>query len=98
LSMRWWWGPFCTRPTLFFIVLVHWHNSPLIYMSPHSDTLSWFRAKQSLLFLFNAALLVEKQPIPILLSFGLTRSGLEPTIYRIRSEHTNYYTTDVVIQ
>ena len=29
-------------------------------MSPHSDTLSWFRANQSLLFRFNAACLVEK--------------------------------------
>ena len=25
---------------------------------------------------------------------GLTRSGLEPTIYRIRGEHANDYTTD----
>jgi hypothetical protein len=28
--------------------------------------------------------------------FGLTRSGLELTIYRTRDEHTNYYTIDVV--
>jgi hypothetical protein len=34
-----------------FIVLVHWNNSPRICMSPHSNTLSWFRANQSLLFL-----------------------------------------------
>jgi hypothetical protein len=33
-----------------FIVLVHLDNSPWIDMSPHSDTLSWFRANQSLLF------------------------------------------------
>jgi hypothetical protein len=29
-SMRWWWGPLCTRPThwvVFFIVLAHWNNS-----------------------------------------------------------------------
>jgi hypothetical protein len=26
---------------------------------------------------------------------GLTRSGLEPTIYRTRSEQANCYTTDV---
>jgi hypothetical protein len=30
-----------------FIVLAHWHNSPRIDMSPHSDTLSWFRAVES---------------------------------------------------
>jgi hypothetical protein len=37
-----------------------------IDMSPHSDTLSWFRINQSLLFLLNAVFLVEKQEIPIL--------------------------------
>jgi hypothetical protein len=29
--------------------------------------------------------------------FGLTRSGLEPTIYHTRFEHANNYTTDTVI-
>ena len=28
--------------------------------------------------------------------FGLTRSGLEPTIYRTREEHANHYTTETV--
>ena len=28
--------------------------------------------------------------------FGLTRPGLEPTIYRTRGEHDNYYATDAV--
>ena len=28
--------------------------------------------------------------------FGLTQSGLEPTIYRTRFEHANHYTTDAV--
>ena len=28
--------------------------------------------------------------------FGLTRPGLEPTIYRTRSEHDNHYTTAAV--
>jgi hypothetical protein len=28
--------------------------------------------------------------------FGLTRSMLEPTIYRTRGEHANHYTTDAV--
>jgi len=68
--MRWWWVLLCTRPTLlvyyFFIVLAHWNNSPRIDMSPHLDTLSWFRPHQSLLFLFNTACLAEKQHIPIL--------------------------------
>jgi hypothetical protein len=28
--------------------------------------------------------------------FGLTRLGLEPTIYHTRGEHANHYTTEVV--
>ena len=64
-------------------------------MSLHSDTLFWFRANQSLVFLLNAACLAEKQQIPILV-FGLTRPGLEPTFYRSRGEHANHYATDAV--
>jgi hypothetical protein len=30
--------------------------------------------------------------------FGLTRSGLEPTIYRTCGKHANHYTTDAVAQ
>jgi hypothetical protein len=45
------------------IALAHWSNRN--QMLPHSDTLSWFWANQSLLFLFNAACLAEKQQIPI---------------------------------
>ena len=28
--------------------------------------------------------------------FGLTRSGIEPTIYHTRDKHVNHYTTDAV--
>ena len=28
--------------------------------------------------------------------FGLTRAGLEPTIYRTRGQHANHYTSDAV--
>jgi hypothetical protein len=49
-----------------FIVLANWNNGPQIDMSLHSDTLSYFRANQSLLFLLNSVCLVEKQHIPIL--------------------------------
>ena len=31
------------------------------------------------------------------LVFGLTRSGLEPMIYRTRGEHANHFTTDAVV-
>ena len=34
-------------------------------MSPHSDTLLWFRSSQSLLLFLNAACSAEKQHIPI---------------------------------
>ena len=49
-----------------FIVLAHWSKIPRVDMSLHSDTLFWFRANQSLLFLFNAACLADKQQMPIL--------------------------------
>jgi hypothetical protein len=76
----------------------HWNNSPRIDMSHHSDTLSWLRAIQSLLYILNGACLAEKQHIPIFIVFGLTRSGLELTIYRTRGEHalTIHYTTDAI--
>ena len=70
--------------SLIFLVLADWNNNPRIDMSLHSDTISCFLANQSLLFLLNATCLAEKQQIPI---FDLTRSGLEPTIYRTRDEH-----------
>ena len=53
-SMRWWWDPLCSRPTPlvgYCILLPHWSNSPRIDMSPHSETLSWFRDNQCLLLL-----------------------------------------------
>ena len=37
-----------------FIVLAHWNNSMHVDMLTHSDTLTWFRAKQSLLLHLNA--------------------------------------------
>jgi hypothetical protein len=30
--------------------------------------------------------------------FGLTRPGLEPTIHRIRGEHSNHYAIDAVVR
>ena len=60
-------------------------------MSLLLDTLSWFRANQSVLFLLNAACLAKKQQIPI-----FTWLGLEPTIYCTRGEHATQYTTDAV--
>ena len=72
---------------------LYWNNSPRVDMSLH-------------------IILIPSQPIFALSSyccvlsgeatntnfivFGLTRSGLEPMIYRTRGEHANHYTTDVV--
>ena len=47
-------------------------------MSLHSDTLFWFRANQSLLFLLNDAFLAEKQQIPIVYSFVWQDRGSYP--------------------
>ena len=47
-------------------MITNWNNSPWVDMSLHSDTLFWFRANQSLLFLLNAVCLAKKQQIPIL--------------------------------
>ena len=30
------------------------------------------------------------------ITLGVTRSGLEPMIYRTQGEHANHYTTDVI--
>ena len=65
-------------------------------MSPHPDTLFWFRANQILLFRYNAACLAENHQIPVLKS-GLTQSRLIPTIYRAQGENATHYTTDVAI-
>ena len=58
-------------------------------MSLHSNTLFRFRANQSWLLLLNGVCLAEKEV------FGLIQPGLEPTIYRTRDKHANYYTADV---
>jgi hypothetical protein len=71
-------------------------NITLVVMSLHSDTLSWFWVNQVLLFLLNAACLVEKQQIIILCSFVWPDLGLEHNIYRSRGEYANDYTTDAV--
>jgi hypothetical protein len=76
------------------IVLAHWNNSPRLDMSLHWDTLSWFRPNHYLFLLLNDAVLSGEATNTNLIVFGLTQPGLEPTIYRIRGEHTNHYRTD----
>ena len=68
-------------------------------MLHHSNTFSWFRANQSLLFLLNDACLSKKQQIQISSSvvLGLTRPGLERTAYFTPGEDANHYTSATVI-
>ena len=61
-------------------MLAHWNISSRIDMSLRTDTLFWYRANQSLFFLLNAAFFAEKQQIPVLQFFGLTRLGLKLTM------------------
>jgi hypothetical protein len=57
----------------------------------------------------NAHLVFKQQPICLqhfssvperrrantsFIVYGLTQAGLEPTIFHLRGEHTNHYTTD----
>ena len=60
------------------IVLAHWNNSPRVDRSLHSDTLFWFGASQSLLFLLNTAYLADKQQLPMLWSLVWPDRGSSP--------------------
>jgi hypothetical protein len=61
------------------IALAMWvNNSQRVDISLHSDTLFWFRANQSLLFLLNDAFLAEKQQLPIIYSFVWPDRGSYP--------------------
>jgi hypothetical protein len=81
----WWWCPLCTRPTC-LVGFLEWvlietpvccrHIAPLGHNYTDSDP-------TSLLLLLNAACFVEKQQMPILLSW-LIRPGIEPAIYHIQ--------------
>ena len=73
------------------LTIAHWNDSPWIDMSPHENTLASTCS-------FSWMMSAEKQQIPNtnFIVFGLTRSGLVPTIYHTRGEHANHYTTDGV--
>ena len=71
-------------------MLFHWNNRPGVDMLLNSDTLSWFQANPSLLFLLNSA--SREAANTNVIVFGLTQLGLKPTNYHTRGEHTN--TTD----
>ena len=60
------------------VVSAHRNNSPCVDMSLHSDTLSLFKANQSLFLLFKAACFAGEAPNINFIIFGLTRSGINP--------------------
>ena len=68
-------------------------------MSFHLDILFWLWANPFWILLLNAACLAVSGEATNtnFIIFGLTRPGLEPTIYRTRGEHANHYTTDAVL-
>jgi hypothetical protein len=55
-------------------------------MSPHVDTLFWYRAHQSLLFLLSAACLAEKQLIPIIWEITLVNSEADESVASVRCQ------------
>ena len=65
-------------------------------MSIHSDTLFWFRANKSLLFLLKCCMLGGDATDTSFIVFGLTRTGLDATINRTRGKHANHYPADSV--
>ena len=76
-----------------FIVLAHWNDSLRVDMSLHSDTLSCFRANQSLLLLLSAGCLAEMYQF---YSLWFEPTGSKTTINHTRGQHANHYITDVV--
>jgi hypothetical protein len=85
--------------TLYYTNMLSWISIALAHSnnSPRTDTLSWFRANQSLLCLFNAACLAEKQKKNTnIIVFGLTRSGAQKyDLTHLRHNWLTYYTTSV---
>jgi hypothetical protein len=79
-------------------VLVDYDNSPQVDISLDSTLYTDPETtSRSLFLLLKISYLAEKQQIPIL-SCGLTKLVLNPTIYHTRSKHANYYTTDAVVK
>ena len=87
--------PICT--SWIWIMLAHWNNSPRIDMSSVPLGHIILIPNRSVLALSPLWWVLSGEATNTnFIVFGLTRSGLEPTIYRTRGEHTNHYTTDAV--
>ena len=96
--MRWWWGLLCS---------IDQHAELDLYSASSLKQQSVVDMS-----LYSGHILTPNQPVFTLtplccafsgeatdasfIVFGLTRPGLEHTIYRIRNEHANHYTTNAV--
>jgi hypothetical protein len=68
-------------------MLAHWLNSQQVDVSPHSDTLSWFWAHETLILSPPESYMLDREAANTnCIVFGLTQKGLEPTIYRTWDE------------
>jgi hypothetical protein len=83
-SMRWWWGLPCTRP----IVLAPWIDAVTL---GHI-----IRIPSQSVYALSPQCCVLSGEVTNTIVFGLTQSGLEPTIYRTRVDNASHYTTVAV--
>ena len=65
-------------------------------MSRHLDTLSCIPSQPVFALIPYCCVLNGEATNTNVIVLGLTRSGLEPTIYRTRGEHANHYTINAV--
>ena len=93
ILMRWWWwllwlwwSLLCIKPTCLIRFLLRDNETKV-----HFDTLSQFRANQSLFLLLKHDACLEQIPT------DLTSRRLEPTIYHTGGKCANYYTNNVVL-
>jgi hypothetical protein len=94
-SMKWWWCPLGSRPTRWiFIVLAHWNNSLRVDMSIHSRHIIPILSQPVFALTPECCVLSGEATNTNSIVFGLTRPGLEHTIYCTRGKHANHYTTD----
>ena len=97
--MRWWWDPLCPRQRR----RVGFHGASSLkqqstgrHVAPHGHIILIPSQAGFALTPYWCVPSGEATNTNFKV-FGLTRPGLEPTIYRTRGEHANHYTTDAVL-
>ena len=79
--------------TWFCIVLAHWNNIAWIEMSPTPTHYPYFELTS---FCYFSVMISGEATTYQFRSFWFHPIEADPTIYHIRGEHANHYTTDVV--